>query len=555
MKMALVQCNSTTGDIVGNTERILAAWQSAREAGCDVCVTPELALSGVEPAHWLLMPDFMQGIMRALDHLATVTREGPPLLVGSPVPALYHERQFANAAIFVHQGAWQVVSRKVRGQDTLASPYVEYAASCGILTHGGWRLGVVLAEDRPNGQGDFWEMPHAQGSNPLRGLLQRGVDAIVYMAACPWHVGAQRSAERILRQVAARHHLHLFGVNMVGGNDNGVCHGHSLAVAPAGQLAARAKGFAEDFLVVDTATAVPEGAAGNPAVTLRCACDEESIWHTLTLGTRDFVHKCGCEKALLGLSGGMDSALVAAIACEALGAENVLAVLMPSPYSSEGSITDSMELAANLGMHTQTLPIEPAMQSLGQTLENSLAAMPAREGDTTMQNVQSRIRGVLLTALANRMGALVLNTSNKSEAAVGYSTLYGDTVGALAVIGDLTKSQVYAVGRWYNGHRGRAIIPEAIFAKAPSAELAPGQKDSDSLPPYERLDPLLESLLTAPGTAMNTVPLDGPEAREVRRKLFAAEFKRRQEAPPLIISQTPFGSAWRVPVVGRYRPV
>lgn len=554
MKIALIQCNSTTGDIVGNSERILSAWQKAREAGCDLCVTPELALSGVAPSHWLRMPDFMQGIMQALDHLATATKDGPPLLVGSPVPALYHEDLFANAAIMIQQGAWQVVSRKVRGHDTLASPYFEYAGASGILSLGGWRFGVVLAEDRPDGQSGFWAVPHAQANNPLRELLQRGVDAIIYMAACPWHVGAQRSAERTLRQLAARHHLHLFGVNMVGGNDNGVCHGHSLAVDPTGTLAVRGKGFAEDLLLIDTGMTAPLDVEQNPAVAPRCACDEESIWHTLTLGTRDFVHKCGCRKALLGLSGGMDSALVATVACEALGAENVLAVLMPSPYSSVGSISDSVELAANLGLATQTLSIEPAMDAIGATLEATLASMPPRENDTTMQNVQSRIRGLLLSALANRMGALVLNTSNKSEAAVGYSTLYGDTVGALAVIGDLSKTRVYEVGRWYNAHRGQEIIPEAIFTKAPSAELAPGQKDSDSLPPYERLDPMLEQLLTSPAAlTANTDSM--PETREVRRKVFAAEFKRRQEAPPLIISQTPFGSAWRVPVVGRYRPL
>ncbi|MEG6592419.1 NAD(+) synthase, partial [Desulfovibrio sp. 1188_IL3213] len=282
-----------------------------------------------------------------------------------------------------------------------------------------------------------------------------------------------------------------------------------------------------------------------------CACAEESLWHALTLGTRDFVRKCGAEKVIVGLSGGMDSSLVCCLAVEALGAENVTGVLMPSPYSSKGSVSDAHQLAQNLGVRTVTLPIESVMKVFEQALAPGLELFESRPGDTTFENLQARIRGVFLSSLANRAGALVLNTGNKSEAAMGYSTLYGDTVGALAVIGDLTKTQTYAVARWYNDYRQAEIIPQQVFDKAPSAELRPGQKDEDSLPPYGQLDPMLEELLQpgASSAAANISPL----RLEVRNKLFAAEFKRRQEPLALFVSRVPFGAGWQAPVAGRYR--
>ena len=285
----------------------------------------------------------------------------------------------------------------------------------------------------------------------------------------------------------------------------------------------------------------------------RPACLPEAIWDALTLGVRDFVRKCGLEKAIVALSGGMDSALVLCVAAEALGADNVTAVLMPSPYSSEGSVTDSLELAKNLGVRTLTLPIEPVMESFSAALAPGLDLFETFPGDTIFENLQARIRGIMVSSLANRARALVLNTGNKSECAVGYSTLYGDTVGALGVIADLTKTEVYTLAGWYNHHRQATIIPQAIFDKAPSAELRPGQKDSDSLPPYDVLDPVLESLIFAGQTAAQPQEADEGLRKEVRRKLFAAEFKRRQEPLGLHISRMPFGTGWQVPVAGRYR--
>lgn len=554
MKIALLQCNSVTGDVAGNMSRILEASQQAAAAGAELCVTPELALCGVAPGHYLCAEDFAAGCRTALDQLALALKDGPALLVGAPVPSVYASGLLSNAAVLVDKGIWQVASRKVyqggaqgMGSDTDDSRYFDKGISCGILTLGGWRMGVVLCEDTHNEEEAFWKIRYASGHNPLMELVQRGVDALIHMAAAPYSEGAQAASEHMLSHVAARHHVHLFSANLVGGNDSRVYSGQSLAFDPTGQLLARGKAFAEDVLVVETSG----GASGGKAPEPLCACGEESLWRALSLGTRDFVRKCGAEKVIVGLSGGMDSSLVCCVAVEALGAENVTGVLMPSPYSSEGSVNDAQKLAKNLGIRTVTLPIESAMKTFEQVLAPGLDLFASRPGDTTFENLQARIRGVFLSSLANRAGALVLNTSNKSEAAMGYSTLYGDTVGALAVIGDLTKTQSYAVARWYNEHRQAEVIPQEVFDKAPSAELRPGQKDEDSLPPYEQLDPMLEELLL-PGASSATANIS-PLRLEVRNKLFAAEFKRRQEPLALFVSRVPFGACWQAPVAGRYR--
>ena len=562
MKIALLQCNSVTGDVAGNMEHILEDVQQAAAAGAELCVTPELALCGVAPGHYLCAEDFAEGCRKALDHMAETLKGGPALLVGAPVPSVYASGLLSNAAVLVHKGTWQVASRKIyqggqsgaqgSGPDAEDSRYFDKGISCGILTLGGWRMGVVLCEDAHSEEEAFWKTRYASGHNPLMELVQRGVDALIHMAAAPYSEGAQAAGEHMLSHVAARHHVHLLSVNLVGGNDSRVYNGQSLVFDPTGQLLARGKAFEEDVLVVDTAPSAPGGASsGGKALEPLCASVEEDCWRALTLGTRDFVRKCGAEKVIVGLSGGIDSSVVCCVAAEALGAENVTGVLMPSPYSSEGSVADALSLAQNLGVATVTLPIEPAMTAFAQVLAPGLDLFEARPGDTTFENLQARIRGTLLSSLANRAGALVLNTGNKSEAAMGYSTLYGDTVGALAVIGDLTKTQTYAVARWYNTHKGEQIIPQQVFDKAPSAELRPGQKDEDSLPPYDELDPVLEDLLlpAAPPVGDNSSPL----RLEVRSKLFMAEFKRRQEPLALFISRMPFGAGWQAPVAGRYR--
>ena len=396
MKIALLQCNAVTGDVVGNVERIAAAAREAAAAGVDLCVTPELALVGPEPGSYAQMVDFADGCGRGLDLLAEAVRDAPPLLVGAPVRSVYAQGLLSNAAVLCRDGQWQITSRKVGvGGMSKEGRVFELGLSCGILTLGGWRLGIALCGGEADGESPFWEIQYASGHNPLMEMIQRGVDAIVHMSATPFCRGAQDLIEHRLSHVAARHHVHLFSVNLAGGFDSGVYGGQSLAFDPTGQLLARGKAFEEEVLIVDTA-------AGAGEIHPSCACPEEAVWRALTLGVRDFVSKCHARKAIVGLSGGMDSALVCAVAAEALGAENVLGVLMPSPYSSEGSVTDSLALAENLGVQTVTLPIQPVMRAFADALRPGLGLFPEPAGgDTTFENVQARIRGVLLSSLAN----------------------------------------------------------------------------------------------------------------------------------------------------------
>jgi NAD+ synthetase len=358
--------------------------------------------------------------------------------------------------------------------------------------------------------------------------------------------------EQGLARLASCRHLPLFSSNLVGGNGSDIYHGQSLAFGPTGALLGRGRIFEEDCVLIDTST--NEGTR-HPA----CSSREEQLWGALCLGLRDYVRKSGFEGVLLGLSGGLDSAVVAAIAVDALGRENVLGVLLPSPWTSGESTRYAFELAENLGIERMELSIAPLMRAYADTLAPSFAAPPksARTGkDSTEENIQSRIRGSLLMALANKYGLLLLNTSNKSEAAVGYSTLYGDAAGALAVIGDVHKSGVYKLARWYNERLGSAVIPEGVIRRAPSAELRPGQLDTDSLPPYDVLDPLLARI-----TGEDALPefaadadtrLDPLPLGEVYGKVRAAEFKRRQCPPVLRVSRRAFGRDWRLPLVSRY---
>ena len=581
MLIAMIQCNSVPGDVAGNAAMILEMVRKAK--GAVLCVTPEMALCGPKPGEYLQMQDFARGCRKALENLAASLADGPALLLGAPAPSLSRPCTFSNAAILLHKGEVHVVSRKARPRlrchaqpDTQALPWDD-AVSCGILSLDGWRLGVVAGEDAAMRAQAFWRQPPQGAPDPLGDLTRRGVDAIIHLTAAPFRPGAQEEAERILSHVAAREHVHLVSVNLVGGDGPTIYSGQSLALDPAGRLLARGRAFAPDVVLVDTSADDEEASSGRlgelavNTIALPCSSAEEGIWRALVLGTGDFVHKSGASKVLLGLSGGMDSALVACISAEALGAENVMGVLMPSPHSSLASVKDAEELAQRLGIPTLTVPIAGIMEAFSLALAPGLEHFPAWPGDVTLENLQARIRGVILASLANRAQALVLNTGNKSETAMGYCTLYGDTVGALSVIGDIAKTQVYALGRWFNAMKGREIIPEAIFTKEPSAELRPGQKDTDTLPPYDLLDPLIEHLL-APGISHQASGLHcgGEEAadrkapageqgetslaREVRKRLFASEFKRRQGPPALRVSGVPFGQGgWEIPTVGRYR--
>ncbi|MDD6181034.1 MAG: NAD+ synthase [Desulfovibrionaceae bacterium] len=554
MKIAMLQCNSVPGDVAGNAARIAQAVRQARDAGASLCVTPELALCGPSPRDLLTTAGFMDGCRRALRWLAAELADCPPVLVGAPMlNPQQSARRVSNAAVLLERGTDSVISRKVYqsqgGGPSDDSRYFDKGISCGIITVEGWRLGVVLCEDSWDNDG-FWTIQHGTLHNPLMEMIRRGVDAVVQMTAGTFFVGGQAVREHTLSHVAARHHVHLFSVNAVGGNDGQVCHGQSLAFDATGQLLARARAFEEDVALVDTA---PDAAVRSVAPA--CACPEEECWRALVLGTRDYVRKSGCSRAVVGLSGGMDSALVCAVAAEALGPDNVLGVRMPSVHTSQSSLDDAAALAENLGVKLLTVPITPAVDAFAGMLAPVLESCPAGPEDTTFDNLQARARGTLLMGIANRTGALVLNTGNKSECAVGYCTLYGDGVGAVGVLADVPKTFAYRVAAWFNGQRGAALIPQAIFEKAPTAELHPGQKDSDSLPPYDVLDTVVQRMLER---GQSTEPEDdgGEEcslAAEVRDKMLRAEFKRRQLPVGIQISRTPFGSGWSIPAVSRWR--
>jgi NAD+ synthase/NAD+ synthase (glutamine-hydrolysing) len=405
-------------------------------------------------------------------------------------------------------------------------------------------LGISICEDVWNDR-DFWKRPRYL-QDPVEELAKAGADVILNLSASPFTVGKEALRRDMLSHMAQKYGVPLLIANQVGANDDVIFDGHSSAFDAHGRLIARAKGFEEDLLMVDW-NAGPEAGEVN-RITPADTEEEAEIWHALVLGVRDYARKTGFRKVLLGLSGGIDSALTAAIAADAMGATNVLGVMMPSRYSSEGSVGDSIVLAHNLGIPTIELPISDIMDTYGRVLADAFRDYAT---DVTEENIQSRIRGNLLMALSNKYGSLLLTTGNKSEMAVGYCTLYGDMNGGLAVIGDLPKLTVYRVARWRN--RRSAAIPETIFTKPPSAELRPGQTDQDNLPPYELLDQILELHVEQSQSAEEIIAQGFDEAtvRRILRLVRLAEFKRRQAAPVLKVTSRAFGLGWRMPIARR----
>jgi NAD+ synthase/NAD+ synthase (glutamine-hydrolysing) len=541
LRLALLQINPTAGDLDGNSSLIVRAARTAQSLGADLAVTPELALMGYLPRDLLMSNGFVRRGCQALTRLAAELRNGPPLLVGVATPNPSDlGRPLFNSAVLLADGAVGAAFHKtllptydVFDEDR----YFEPAASPQLLEWNGRRLGVSICEDVWNDR-DFWQRRRYH-RDPIEVLAQAGADAIVNLSASPFQAGKQRFREQMLGHMAQKYGLPIAYVNQVGGNDDLIFDGRSCAFDAQGRLGARAKGFEPDVLMVDLA-----GGAGD------IADDdfglESEIWNALVLGVGDYVSKTRFRQVLLGLSGGIDSALTAAIAAEAVGPENVLGVMMPSCYSSQGSVEDSVELARNLGIRTLTLPIADIMKTYDAALTN---AFQGRQPDVTEENIQSRIRGNLLMALSNKYGALLLTTGNKSEMSVGYCTLYGDMNGGLAVIADLPKMMVYRVSRWRN--QRRPDIPAAILTKAPSAELRPGQTDQDSLPPYDVLDQILELHIEQCQSADEIVAQGFEEetVRRVLRMVRIAEFKRKQAAPVLKVTSRAFGTGWRMPIV------
>jgi NAD+ synthase (glutamine-hydrolysing) len=541
VKIALAQIDPTVGDFTGNLEKIVSVSRQAAAAGARLTVFSELVLCGYPPADFLEKSSFLARCRSAVDELALATRDLPTaVLVGVALPAPAGSGKPAvNAAVLLDRGQILLEQHKrllpfydVFDEQRYFAPAHEQK----IATLDGLRLGISICEDAWNDK-NFWSQ-RLYKIDPMEELMKLHPDLHINLSSSPFWHGKRLVRRQMLSAIAQRDSIPVLFVNQIGGNDSLIFDGSSLAIDAQGQLIAQAASFAEDLVLVDpfTAPAIPEPADN----------DTEAAYRALVLGTRDYVRKCGFKKALVGLSGGIDSALVAAVAADALGPENVIAVGMPSPYSSQGSIDDSRHLAADLGIRFELIGISGLFAEFQQALAPQFECLKA---DTTEENIQSRIRGCLLMAMSNKFSALVLTTGNKSEMAVGYCTLYGDMVGALAVIGDLVKTRVYSVCRWLN--RDREVIPSAILDKPPSAELRPDQKDTDSLPPYDVLDPILEAYVEryeSPEKIAAEHGFSPALVQQVVRLVERSEYKRQQAAPVLKLTAKSFGMGRRFPI-------
>ncbi len=586
LRIALAQINPIVGDLSGNARKIRDGIQKGVEVGADLIMFPELGLTGYPPEDLLLKPQFVTDNLRALQDLASQT-EGvvavvgfadrnhvsveepvggrrPPVfnaaavLCGGEICAVYHKMFLPNYGVFDEKR------------------YFEPGDEALVLHLGDAAIGLNICED-------IWVPNGVSEAQVFRG----GAEVILNISSSPYHAGKGKQREDLLISLARRTGSYVAYANLVGGQDELVFDGQSFVVDPQGQTIARAAQFEEDFLVVDldlrevrshrrnsevwaehkerytkelrfgvTSVSLPQRErARRPAQEARVspALDSlEEIYAALKLGTRDYVRKNGFERVVIGLSGGIDSSLTAAIACDALGAENVVGVLMPSAYTSSASLGDAELLAKNLGMKQQVIPIRDVFDAYESTLKPIFAG---KEVDVTEENIQARIRGNLLMALSNKFGWLVLTTGNKSEMSVGYATLYGDMAGGFAVLKDVPKTLVYELARHRNELAGWAVIPESVLTKPPSAELRPNQTDQDTLPPYDLLDAILEEYVERDRSVTEIVELGFPAevVRQVARLVDRNEYKRRQAPPGVKITPKAFGRDRRMPITNRYQ--
>jgi NAD+ synthase (glutamine-hydrolysing) len=565
MKIAIAQLNPMVGNLKGNAAQILVAAEQAVQSGTRLLLTPELSMCGYPPRDLLLNPEFIAVMEQTLQQLAQQLPPQLAVLVGvsdtNPTAGTTGTKPLFNSTVWLEAGNIQARFRKqllptydVFDEDR----YFASESSDNIMVLDEVRIGISICEDLWNEE-SFWGK-RSYGINPIAQLASQSVDLIVNVSASPFCVGKQALRESMLSHTAHQYDCPILYVNQVGGNDDLIFDGRSVVMNQQGMIFSRGKPFAPDLLSVDYDADQRQMKPGNVAASPEDVPAE--IWGALLLGVRDYARKCGFQQAVIGLSGGIDSALVAAIAAEALGADRVLGVLMPSPYSSDHSVTDALALADNLGIQTQTLPIGPLMGGFEQTLTPLFAGT---ESGIAEENIQARIRGNLLMAIANKFNRLLISTGNKSEMAVGYCTLYGDMSGGLAAIADLPKTRVYELCHWLNQPdsaqwvqtlKGQPIIPPSILTKLPSAELKPGQVDQDSLPPYDILDDILSRSIDRHQSSAEIIAA-GHDAVIVARTLqmlSRAEFKRRQAAPGLKITDRAFGTGWRMPIAARHCP-
>jgi NAD+ synthase (glutamine-hydrolysing) len=578
MRLALAQINPTVGDLAGNTRLIIDFLRRARDEGADLVVFPELSLCGYPPKDLLLQEGFIKATIDAARDIGENHTQGITAVVGLPTPADEDSLRITNEA-----------GSPVRIANTLVvyrdGRYIEYYDKRLLPTYDvfdedryftpGSRAVVLDLEGIPTGLSiceDLWRAVDAglasryeNDPDPLTELAAAGARLILSPSASPFVLGKGERHRQILASSARRCGAFVASVNQVGGNDDLIFDGHSAVYSPAGELLASAPGFQEHLLVVD----LPSDGAGMAAAHdhRKSAPAEQLLWDALVLGTRDYCRKTGFTAALLGISGGIDSALTAAIAAAALGPEHITGVIMPSRYSSEHSQADALDLSRRINIRAVTVPIDSAMAGFSEVINGMFArlrlpmlgqSMP----DLAEENLQSRIRGTLLMAHSNRTGAIVLTTGNKSELAVGYCTLYGDMNGGLAVLSDVTKQQVYRIARWVNENfasRGFAQppIPERSITKPPSAELRPDQTDQDTLPPYDVLDAIIERYVEhrqSPATIIRETGYDAAVVARITRMIDLSEFKRRQAALGLKVTGVAFGGGRRYPIAQRWRP-
>ncbi len=558
MKIALAQINPTVGDLPANTDKVTRAIAHARDAGASLVVLPELCVCGYPPRDLLTIEGFVERCAAAAKAIGESATNGITAIIGTPLPL---EHGAISNGLVVYRDNTLVDFYDKRLLPTYdvfdEDRYFEPGDRTVIVEVEGRRVGLAICEDLWRGEDAGFASRYADAPDPVAELAKSGVDLLAVPSASPFVLGKHARHRAILAKHAAALGVPVASVNQCGGNDDLIFDGRSCVITPEGHTLAECADFEEDLVVVELDAATPIEPPLIP--------DERLVIDALTVGLRDYLTKCGFRKACLGLSGGIDSALTAAIAVRALGPKAVLGATMPGPFSSEGSITDAYDLAERLGMRCITMPIAPGFDGHKQILNDGFAAIDQPKlgeklPDLAQENLQSRVRGALMMGISNRTGALLLTTGNKSEVAVGYCTLYGDMNGGLAVISDVPKTLVYRVCRYMNDHHAdlgfaRPPIPESTITKPPSAELAPGQLDTDSLPPYEILDDLVERHVERRQSSARIIEETGHDpdlVKRICRLIDLNEYKRRQYAVGLKITHVAFGPGRRMPIAQRW---
>ncbi len=547
MKLALGQINPTVGDFSGNVKLMIDAARRAAEQGAALIFFPELALSGYPPQDLVEVPSYLDQNQSELCRLARETAAlDIDVICGYVGRASGRGHQkAANCAAYLSGGEVLFTQQKMLlpTYDVFDEwRYFEPAERQTVFEHRGVRFGITICEDIWNDK-QFWPRP-LYGRDPVEELAAEGVDLLVNISSSPYHMGKRQLRLEMIQAVARHHKIPAVMVNQVGGNDQLVFDGSSFVVGADGELRARARAFAEDVVFYDTAT-------GRGDIHEQTDDEAEAVYDALVIGTRDYVRKCGFDKVIVGLSGGIDSSVTAIIGVDAVGAENMIGVAMPGPYSSKGSVLDARGMAEKLGVRFEVIGINETYGAMEKALSGVFRGL---DRDVTEENLQARLRGDTLMALSNKFAALVLTTGNKSELAVGYCTLYGDMCGGLAVMSDVPKKLVYELGRVGN-RRHAGAIPESVFEKPPSAELRPDQKDSDSLPDYDVLDAVLKSYIEEcddPEQIAERMKLSVDFVRDITRKVDRNEYKRKQAAPGLRVTSKAFGVGRRFPIAQRF---